>query len=509
MTWRYSSVGYYRHDFHENTPNSIKKSANNYHRNTVIEFDGREAAVGLRIGENGYNFIVNGKCDGSARSDAPAQIWTGLLGTLLHPKPQKTFVVGLGTGTTAGWLAQVDTVEKVDVAEIEPKLAIVAKYFSPVNYSVMENPKVNLMLTDAREILLTTDNHYDVIASEPSNPYRMGIASLYTLEFYQEVTSRLTDNGIFVQWLQCYNMDDPTMLTIYATLKRVFEYVESWELESGSVAFVCSQKAIRYNEKELRKRLKFHPYRKALNVGYRVDSLEGLLAHYVASDKVSQKLSMMKRAKLNTDNRTLLEYGCGRNLGLDRAFRLDVLRYAASRSRDHRPPIKSSTIDWERVEDLRAIVQSSKRHEPTFFGPMPLERKLRFQAIGAYVKANFADCLNVWMKQKQKPRGPMENLLIALCLVQQKEDPTILFDEFKEIYPTETIALQAMHLTNKKSNDAAFSAYNELLTRIHDDPWVESHIMRSALGFLYDFSLACPRFAPKVFALLAAHFLPG
>ena len=125
-------------------------------------------------------------------------------------------VIGLGTGSTAGWLGAVPAIDRVDVVELEPLILEVARACAPVNQNVLDNPKVHVTIGDARETLLTTRDRYDLIASEPSNPYRAGIASLFTQEYYRAAADRLNDDGVFVQWVQAYEIDTPTLRTIYA-----------------------------------------------------------------------------------------------------------------------------------------------------------------------------------------------------------------------------------------------------------------------------------------------------
>src|SRR5581483_148331 len=115
-------------------------------------------------------FVVNGKSDGAARGDAPTQVMLGLIGAIVHPDPRTALVVGLGTGSSAGWLAAIPTMERVDVVELEPLVVDVAEACRPVNHDALANPKLRLVIGDAREVLLTSRNKYDVIASEPSNP---------------------------------------------------------------------------------------------------------------------------------------------------------------------------------------------------------------------------------------------------------------------------------------------------------------------------------------------------
>ena len=180
--WRHSGIGAGRapRDVFA-SPNQLRAWSNAERRAIVWEGDGVESSVALAAEPNGYAFVVNGKSDGSARGDAGTQVMLGLLGAIGHPQPRRALVIGLGTGSTAGWLGAIPSMERVDVVELEPLVLDVARACEPVNHDVMTNPKVHVTIGDARETLLTSRDRYDVIASEPSNPFRAGIASLFTL----------------------------------------------------------------------------------------------------------------------------------------------------------------------------------------------------------------------------------------------------------------------------------------------------------------------------------------
>ena len=124
---------------------------------------------------------MNGKSDGSAlrrRADAG----DGRAGRRGAPSrcPAAALVIGLGTGSTAGWLAQVPSIERVDVVELEPAVAEVARLCALVNRDCLGNPRIHLHVGDGRELLLTSRQQYDIVFSEPSNPYRVGVSSLFT-----------------------------------------------------------------------------------------------------------------------------------------------------------------------------------------------------------------------------------------------------------------------------------------------------------------------------------------
>ena len=112
-------------------------------------------------------------------------------------------------------------IERVDVVELEPAIDEMASRCRELNWDVLHHPRVRRIYADGREYVLATKNTYDVVFSEPSNPYRAGVAALYTTEFYEAVSRRLNPGGIFVQWLQAYEVDDATVLTVLATALRL------------------------------------------------------------------------------------------------------------------------------------------------------------------------------------------------------------------------------------------------------------------------------------------------
>jgi predicted membrane-bound spermidine synthase len=176
--WRHSSIGVGRVGVFTN-PNDIKRWMHRERAQLVWEADGRESAIGLDD-EDDTAFIVNGKSDGAARGDASTQVMAGLVGAILHPDPRNALVIGLGTGSTAGWLGAIPSMQHVNVVELEPVVLRVAKACTAVNHDVLHNPKVHIRIGDAREVLLASRDRYDIVFSEPSNPYRAGIASLFT-----------------------------------------------------------------------------------------------------------------------------------------------------------------------------------------------------------------------------------------------------------------------------------------------------------------------------------------
>ena len=177
--WRHSGIGAGCARIDGTGRNAEQDFMHATRRCCIWEAEGVESSVAITA-KDSLAFIVNGKSDGNACSDAGTQIGLGLLGPLLQKSPQKGLVIGLGTGESAGWMAHVEGIRSVDVVELEPSVVRMAEQCATVNCEALKNPKVHLHYNDAREFLLTIEDQYDVIVSEPSNPYRAVIASLYT-----------------------------------------------------------------------------------------------------------------------------------------------------------------------------------------------------------------------------------------------------------------------------------------------------------------------------------------
>ncbi|MBW8839890.1 MAG: hypothetical protein JF602_08575, partial [Gemmatimonadetes bacterium] len=147
--------------------------------------EGANATVSVWEGESGRSLRVNGKVDASDRGDMDTQIMIGLAPVVARPQPKSAFLIGFGTGVTADALASVPGMSRVKVVEIEPAVVATDSLFWSVNDSVLRRPNVQVVLDDARSALQLDHNRYDVIVSEPSNPWIAGIATLYTPEFFR------------------------------------------------------------------------------------------------------------------------------------------------------------------------------------------------------------------------------------------------------------------------------------------------------------------------------------
>jgi spermidine synthase len=147
---------------------------------------------------------------------------------LLHPNPRSIFFLGLGTGITAG-AALFHPVERVTVAELVPDVARAAReYFAPMTNGLFSDPRARVVIGDGRSVLAADPRRYDVIVGDLFVPWHPGTANLYTREHFERIRSRLTDDGLFAQWLPLYQLSMREFATIAHTMLDVFPLVTMW-----------------------------------------------------------------------------------------------------------------------------------------------------------------------------------------------------------------------------------------------------------------------------------------
>lgn len=193
--------------------------------NIIFYQEGLHGTVAVKeYRESGkYALLINGKGQGSnVIADWRVNLLLAALPLLANPDANNALVIGLGTGTTSGLLAQaVDTT----TVEIEPAILDAAKYFSGVNHNMLENNRHNLVIGDGRHFLTKTGDKWDIIILESSDPWMSFSSALFSEEFFRLAAEHLNDNGIFVQWLPSSAMDEESFNSFYKTFSSVFPNV--------------------------------------------------------------------------------------------------------------------------------------------------------------------------------------------------------------------------------------------------------------------------------------------
>jgi spermidine synthase len=222
--------------------------------------DGRTATVSVRQPHNDdlMSLATNGKPDASVEAswlkpplpnaplvpltrDLSAQLMLPLV-TLAHaPRARVGAVIGQGSGLTSHLLLGSPNLQQLATIEIEPEMIKASRIFLGVNRRVFEDPRSTFVIDDAKSYFAAGQRKYDLILSEPSNPWVSGVSGLFTVEFYRRVREYLNDGGIFGQWLQLYEMDDNLVLSVLAALDEVFGDYEIFITGAHDILVVASR----------------------------------------------------------------------------------------------------------------------------------------------------------------------------------------------------------------------------------------------------------------------------
>jgi spermidine synthase len=270
----------------------------------VFAADGVNDSIAVFRSDNYVALRVNGKVDAST-GDARTQLLLGHLGAAFLPAPRRVLIIGFGSGMTASAVARYPDVERIDCVEIEPAVIRAAPYLESLNRDVLSDPRVHVIFDDARNFLLTSREKYDLIVSEPSNPWIAGIATLFTDEYYAAVRRRLAPGGEFVQWLQAYSLAPADLRMIVATLAPHFPEVTLWRGAEPDLLLLGRTDPSPFQFDRLRSLWQNQALRKDFE-SLDVQQPEGLVAYFLLDDAGVRKLA--EGGILNTDDRTLLEY---------------------------------------------------------------------------------------------------------------------------------------------------------------------------------------------------------
>lgn len=196
----------------------------------LFHADGKTASVDVsRYADGTVSIATNGKVDaglnlqGVVGADDYTMIMLALLPLAAHPQAQTAAVIGMGSGTSSHMLLHDPQLVRVDTIEIEPAMVEGARHFGKAVHKVYDDPRSHLRIEDAKTYFARAGQRYDLILSEPSNPWVSGIASLFSLEFYDQVKRYLNRDGLFVQWLHLYEINQPLISTVMNALSASFE----------------------------------------------------------------------------------------------------------------------------------------------------------------------------------------------------------------------------------------------------------------------------------------------
>jgi len=202
---------------------STKQGDVQAHRLLMYE-EGQTSTVTVRKDWDMTSMSINGRTNASDRIDMPTQVMLGQIPLLVAPSIKNGLIIGFASGVSVGSMLQ-SPIETVDCVELEAATIAGSRFFEHVNNHPLEDPRLKLLIDDARTYLRVTPTRYDMIISEPSHPWVPGVANLFTKEFFEVTRDRLNDQGVFVQWVQIYQLSTESLRSVLATFHNVFPHV--------------------------------------------------------------------------------------------------------------------------------------------------------------------------------------------------------------------------------------------------------------------------------------------
>ncbi len=294
-------------------------------------------AVTKVLASGATQFHVSGKVEASSLpQDMRLQKMLAHLPALVHPNPQSVLVVGFGAGVTAGSFLPYPSVKRLVVCEIEPLIPeVVSTWFTTENNNVVKDPRTQIYFDDARSFVLTSDEQFDVITSDPINPWVKGAASLYTREYFQSVKAHLKPGGVVTQWVPLYESTLDAVRSELATFFEVFPEGTVWanniDGRGYDIVLLAQNSPTKIDIGALELRFQDAGYLKVggslIESGFQ--SPLDLFATYAGSGK--DLAEWLRGAEINTDRNLRLQYLAG--VGLNRYTEADIFQDIAQYKR--------------------------------------------------------------------------------------------------------------------------------------------------------------------------------
>jgi predicted membrane-bound spermidine synthase len=270
--------------------------------------DAADATVSVEQSGDSVGLRVNGKPDATSDGDMSTQLLCAHLPMLARPDSKDVFILGMGSGVTGG-ATLGHPVERVTIAENCEPVVRATKFFEPWNRGVLNDPRTDLRIEDARTLLKLSPRKYDIIISEPSNPWVVGVGSVFSQEYYQMAASRLKEGGVIAQWFHIYEMSDQLVTMVLRTFNSVFPNMEIWDASGGDLILLGSQKPWPGSPAHWAKCFERETPRKDL-AGIGITSAPMLLARQMASQRTA--FAIAGDGPVQRDQFPVLEYAAPR-----------------------------------------------------------------------------------------------------------------------------------------------------------------------------------------------------
>lgn len=296
----------------------------------------------------------NGKVDASTSIDMPTQVMVAHLPFVFADDPKDVVVIGLASGITAGSVTLQSRPESIEIVELEPAVVEASHFFDDYNYRPLEDPRVTLVANDGRNhLFLQPDGRYDVIISEPPNPWLTGVSNLFTREFWALGKRKLKPGGVWGQWVQMYGMDHEDLRTLLRTFTETYKHVLLFStIEDADLVLVGSDSPLDLTADRIGEMMNRDAAVAKDLADVDCETPEDVLTRYlVAQDKI---LQFVEGAELNTDDNMRIEYSAPRHLHEDTADENFAKLLKGAEVRD--------TVPLETVKDVPGMIDLAEAY---------------------------------------------------------------------------------------------------------------------------------------------------
>ena len=401
--------------------------------------EGATTTVSVRKFRGDTSLSVDGKVDATDAGDMMTQKLLAHIPLLLSKSPKNAAIIGLGSGVTAGAALRYP-IEKLDVVEISPEVVDASRFFSHVSHNPLADPRTELIVGDGRNHLRYARRQYDVIISEPSNPWMYGMAPLFTREFFREARSKLTAGGIHCQWFHGYNMSLDDVRTIVATFRAEFPHAMLWTLTEYDFLLLGSASPLPIDVDVLQRN--FERIAEDLQE-VQIRDLYSIVSLLSLRDEELDGFA--QGAILNTDDRPILEFRSPRFIHADTSN--ENLRAILAVPRTHEPSA-----------DVRQLIASATAENHRHKGDMLLAAQAFGEAMKEYQAAIALkiDDAEAWKQLVETARGAVGPRLQTFL------------EEALQTHPSSVVRFAAADFYSRQDNDAR--AVELLDAVLNDEP---------------------------------------
>ncbi len=308
------SIGSFYNASSFNSVKEFEKSIETSRKNAEVLFSDFDIYGHVCVFKSGTSkfLYINGKADASTSRDITTQLMIGYIPMLLHESPREVAIVGLGCGLTARAVQEFD-INKLDIYEINPAVIEANKHFIEESNYVLQNPKTEIVVGDARRKISLSNKRYDVIISEPSNPWVEGEGFLFTKEYYEIIDKHLAEQGIFVQWIGAYDYTEEAFNILLNTLHTKFPYIQIWS-EGSDFYIISSREPRKFNYTSTLKNISKPIIQADMELigflGHKpLRPIDIFFSYYITD------YTETGETRINTDDNSIIEFSTGRFTG--------------------------------------------------------------------------------------------------------------------------------------------------------------------------------------------------